>query len=342
MRKNRNIPVFFAVDDNYVPLLATALRSIISNSSAKNNYDINIITEKISAQNKLTIESMQTSNVSIRFVDVGDRMAAICERLHIRDYYTNTTYYRFFIPEMFPEYDKGIYLDCDIVVTRDLAKMFKHKLGKKLAAVITDEIITDIDIFANYSETVLNIPRKQYFNAGIMLMNLHAMRKMHIEQEFTRLLDVRAYRVAQDQDYLNVICNGNLKYLNKTWNKTPLPSSDPKKIPAIIHFKINFKPWRYDGIPYAEYFWKYAEQTPFFDSLSEIKANYTKEEMDRDTMQYEGLMALAKEEIQNEIHLREVSREIDLISFDHLFDNIEEGLSVSKQDFALSGSLEAV
>ena len=32
------------------------------------------------------------------------------------DYFTMTIYFRIFIPDMYPEYDKAIYIDSDIVV----------------------------------------------------------------------------------------------------------------------------------------------------------------------------------------------------------------------------------
>jgi len=324
-RKN-TIPIFFAVDDNYIPQLAVALRSLIDNSSEKNFYDITILVDRVCVDNQTAILDMQEDNVRISFASVTDKLSTICNALHIRDYYTNTTYYRFFIPEMFPEYDKGIYLDCDIVITCDIAKMYKCSLGSRLAGVINDEIISDIEVFADYSEIVLGIPRQEYFNAGIMLMNLSAMREMHIEQCFAELLSRRAYTVAQDQDYLNVICHGRLKYFSKTWNKTPLPTSDPQKIPNIIHYKINFKPWRYDGIAYQQYFWKYAKRTPYYRYFANMKASYTDKEKERDMKQYTSLEDQARFETESELKLQNVIDAIDKISFD-FFDSFDREIA---------------
>ena len=39
--KNKNvIPVFFAVDDGYIPFLAVALKSVIDNTSEEKNKEI--------------------------------------------------------------------------------------------------------------------------------------------------------------------------------------------------------------------------------------------------------------------------------------------------------------
>ena len=296
------IPVFFAVDDNYVPLLCVALQSITENRSDKFEYQINVLIESLSNRSRKAITSFESNNIKIKFVDIQQKLAAICQRLHIRDYYSNATYYRFFIPEIFPEYDRGLYLDCDIVVNCDIARLYSCNIGDNLVGAIPEEVMTDIDIFGRYSEAVLKIPRNEYFNAGILVMNLKKMREIEIERLFSELLSRRTYRVAQDQDYLNVICKGQVYYLSKRWNKTPMPDSNETIKPYIVHYKINFKPWRYDGIPYASCFWKYADKTDFADTLHKIKDNYSDAEKSRDSAQYEGLVSLAAEEIMRESH----------------------------------------
>ena len=296
------IPIFFAVDDNYVPFLCVALRSICDNRSERFDYQINVLIESLSDNSRNAITSFERDNVKIKFVDVREKLVAICQRLHIRDYYSNATYYRFFIPEMFPEYDRGLYLDCDIVVNCDIARLYNCQTGDSIVGAIPEEVMTDIDVFGRYSEAVLGISRYEYFNAGILVMNLKKMREIEIERLFSELLGRRTYRVAQDQDYLNVICKGRVFYLNNRWNKTPMPDSNEAIKPYIVHYKINFKPWRYDGIPYASYFWKYADKTEFSDMLHNIKDNYSQAEKDRDSAQYEGLVSLAAEEILRESH----------------------------------------
>ena len=292
------IPIFFATDDRYVPFLCVALNSLITNSSPKNDYKIHVLIDTLSEENKKILRDMQTDSVSVDFHSVTARLQGICKRLHIRDYYSKATYYRFFIPEMFPEYNRGVYLDCDIVITDDIAKLYHAPLGNNLVAAAHEEVMTDIEVFGVYSEKVLGVPRNEYFNAGILTMNLAKMREEKIEEQFASLLGKRTYRVAQDQDYLNVICYRKATLLSTNWNKTPMPNANRNKIPKIAHYKINFKPWRYDNIPYAELFWKYAENTHFYADLLEQKATYTAEEKLRDTLQYEGLVSLAISEVE--------------------------------------------
>lgn len=340
MKKNSKknlIPIFFAVDDNYAPYLAVALRSLIDNSSKNNFYDINILVEAISERHEKNILAMQEENVKISFCNVKEKVRSLCSRLHLRDYYTRATYYRFFIPELFPEFDKGLYLDCDIAITRDVADMYNTPIGKNLVGAMSEEVMTDIDVFGRYSETVLGVDRFRYFNAGILVMNLYEMRKMHIEEVFASLLTIRTYSVAQDQDYLNVICRARVRYLNVLWNKTPMPYSDPSRIPFIAHYKINFKPWKYDDIVYGDLFWKYAEKTPYFDELKTAKTNYTDAERYRDQEQYLSLERLADSEIEKEIEHRSQTGSDDDLSFaisglDSLLDGLFEDKKARKAE----------
>ena len=297
IRANKNIiPIFFAVDDNYAPYLAVVLESLKQNSSKQYFYDVNVLIEELSDEHINNILAMQEDNLKITFCDVSEKVHELCSRLHLRDYYTRATYYRFFIPDMFPEYDKGLYLDCDLAITRDVADMYNTDLGEKLLGAIPEEFITDIGVFGRYSEVVLGVPRAQYFNAGILVMNLKSMREMHIERVFADLLKEKTYAVAQDQDYLNVICLDKVVYLDKLWNKTPMPYADKDVTPYIAHYKINFKPWRFDGVIYGELFWKYAERTPYYKALISELESTTEGDRAESQEQYLNLEGLAAKE----------------------------------------------
>ena len=63
--------------------------------------------------------------MDIEFVDVKASLKNLAEELHITsEQYTLTTYYRLFIPNLYPQYDKAVYLDSDIVVRGDISKFY--------------------------------------------------------------------------------------------------------------------------------------------------------------------------------------------------------------------------
>ena len=153
---------------------------------------------------------------------------------------------------------------------------------------------------------MLGVPREVYFNAGILVMNLDVMRRENLQEQFANLLEKVTYRVAQDQDYLNVICYGKTVILDKTWNRTPMPCADRSVTPKIAHYKINFKPWKFDDLPYGELFWQYAKNTDHFDSIMSAKESYGEENKLRDKKQYEDLVRLALSEIDEKEREQEI------------------------------------
>ncbi|MBE6640590.1 MAG: glycosyltransferase family 8 protein [Ruminococcaceae bacterium] len=301
MKKSSNagreiIPIFFAVDDNYAPYLGVCVRSLIHNASKSYDYKIHILIDDLSDENKGRLTSLQTENATVEFVNVASRLDAFGRLIHLRDYYTKATYYRFFIPDLFPQYAKGIYLDCDMLVLGDISELYRVDINGLLVAAAREEVMANVPVFGEYAEQVVGIPCEYYFNAGMLVMNLTEMRKIRIEEEFVELLSQIAFRVTQDQDYLNVICSGRSLILSQTWNKTAYPDENCE-IPQIVHFKINYKPWRYDGVMCENEFWSYAKETAYYDDLRREKRDYGASDRERDRLMYENLMALARHEL---------------------------------------------
>ena len=117
------IPIFFAVDDEYIPFLAVAISSLIENSSKNYYYSIKILYTNIREENKKKISKYETENVKIEFVDLNYYIEEVKDKLYTRDYYSKTTYFRLFIPNLYPQYNKVLYLDSDVVVLGDISKL---------------------------------------------------------------------------------------------------------------------------------------------------------------------------------------------------------------------------
>lgn len=293
MKQSPIIPIFFAVDDNYAPYLAVAMRSLIDNAAPDRRYGIYILIDKLNEQNTRHLCAMAQHNVSVEMVKVTEKLDSLGEMLHLRDYYTKTTYYRFFIPALFPQYTRGVYLDCDIVLTGDIAALYDVPMGDCMLAAAPEEVMLHVDVFGSYVEEVLDVARKDYFSAGIMVMNLEKMRKVKLEEQFVELLGRRTFRVTQDQDYLNVLCRGDYYKLDSGWNKTAWHEVSLDTPLNIIHYKINWKPWHYKGVRFEDKFWKYAEMTPYAAMLYAMRDGYSQAQIDTDQLQYDNLVKQA-------------------------------------------------
>ncbi len=301
------VPIFFATDDNYVPFLAVAMTSLLVNASKNHFYKIYILTTSLkreyAEQLQLIVKDCAPDNASLDFVSLRDEMEKSQGAFHLRHYYSRETYCRIFIPRFFPQYEKVIYLDCDIVVTGDISELYNTDVGDNLVAAAPEEVMADFDVYGTYVEKALGISRNKYFSAGILLINAELYRKENIEGKFIELMNRFVFRVTQDEDYLNVLCKDRVKWLPLEWNKSAYAVEGRAKFDStklkIIHYKINWKPWHYDNVLYEEYFWMYAQQTFLYDNILKIKASYSDDLKQRDQAQFVELAKMAEDDAKD-------------------------------------------
>lgn len=273
----RLIPIFFATDDNYIPFLEVAMRSLIENASKDNNYIIHILNTGLLEENKKAIENLANENFQISFEDISDCIAPIKSKLKNVYHFSLITYYRLFIEKLFPQYDKVLYLDCDIVVLGDIAKLYNTNLCGNLVGAIPDQIINNNATFSEYAVCGVGVVPEKYFNAGILVMNLKKFRQEKICEQFMYLINTYNFDVVDpDQAYLNALCKDKVKYLPNGWNKEPLPNKVEGGL-NIVHYALYKKPWQYDDVLNGEYFWSYAEKCTMFDKILKIKNSFTEE-----------------------------------------------------------------
>ena len=294
MNSKPEVPVFFATDDNYAPFLAVTFKSILDNASKDFSYKFYVLTTNLSSSYEKRIKEFESEDVKIEFIFLKETIEKIKAKFHLRDYYSIETYYRFFIANMFPQYDKVLYCDCDVIVLGDIAELYNHNIDKYLVGACPEEVMTEVKIFGDYVEQALDVDCEKYFNAGVMLMNLKAFREENIEEKFFDMLQKYTFRVTQDEDYLNVLCKGKVKLFHLGWNKTAFKNDkfDDKDL-RLIHYKIHWKPWHYDGVLYENHFWDYAKQTSFYEEILNKKLSYSDEEKRRDAIAYERLQQMA-------------------------------------------------
>lgn len=301
----KEIPIFFAIDSSYVPFVSVAIKSISENSSKDYDYKIIILHQELSKENKQDIMELETKNLKIRFVSMDKGLESITDRKENKlrcDYFTLTIYYRLFIPEMFPEYDKGIYIDSDVVANGDISKLYNIDLGDNIIGACMDNSIKDIEPLVKYVQGAVGVKMEEYINSGMLLMNIEEMRKNKFSAKFLELLNKYHFdSVAPDQDYINAICNGRIKYLDEEWDTMPNDARKELESPQIIHYNLFLKPWCYDNIQYEDYFWKYAKKTKFYDIICKIKKDYSKEQKEADKECLDNLIKRALEILDTEV-----------------------------------------
>ena len=238
------IPIFFAIDDQYIPFLAVALKSLIENANKDYKYLIKVLHTNVQEDHMKQIKKYEDENVSIEFVNLSYYIERIQDKLYTRDYYTNTTYFRLCLPELYPQYDKVLYLDSDIIVLGDISELYNTDMGTNLVAAAPDDIIQYNKVFQDYAELVVGVAKYQnYFNAGVLLMNLDELRKFNFHEKFLYLLGTLKFSVAQDQDYLNRLCKGKVTLISHDWDVMPYVNDETKPEDIrLIHYNFAYKP----------------------------------------------------------------------------------------------------
>ncbi|MCD8342741.1 MAG: glycosyltransferase family 8 protein [Clostridiales bacterium] len=280
--KQDEIPIFFTVDESYAPYLDCAIRSMMEHASKAYTYQIIVLHEDLTEESRRKLSVNVKPPFQIRFIHMKDKLAGITDRAENRlrcDYFTLTIYFRLFIADMFPEYDKGVYLDSDIVVPGDISQLYRTELGGNIIAACTDRSIMPVPELVNYVEDAVGVPIDQYINSGILVMNLKKMREVGFSGHFLHLLSTYHFDcLAPDQDYFNAMCNGKIVYLDESWDAMPPEGGGAVSVlehPNLIHYNLFQKPWCYDNIPYEDYFWRCAKGSPFYEDIERHKETYS-------------------------------------------------------------------
>ena len=287
----RIVPVVFAADDNYAPMLATTILSMLHNANEDRYYDVVILERNITAQHKADLRACiaKFNHVALRFYDVNraiSRYTLSTNNAHI----SIETYYRFIIQDALPFYSKILYLDCDLIVNGDVAQLYDVDLEHYALAAVRD-----LDFLGNlnmkdgkrraYVDKQLHMrDAYQYFQAGVLVMNLDRMRSIHTVNEWLTIAQQPGF-IYNDQDILNMECEGEVKFLPYEWNVMHdcagrvnaifqhAPADEFKLYqqsrnnPAIVHYAGFDKPWKNPWTDFGAMYWSYAMQTPFAPNM---------------------------------------------------------------------------
>jgi len=172
--------------------------------------------------------------------------------------------------------------------------LYNTDLGNNLVGAVPDMAVQNTPVFIDYVENALGVKGSKYFNAGILLMNLKEMRSWDFENKFIELLGKYSFRVAQDQDYLNVLTKGRVKYVDNSWNVQPVPNNvcEIKEV-NLVHYNMLWKPWIFDNIDYSDIFWQYAKECSMYDRILQMQKSITDESRANKLKGGEALLAMA-------------------------------------------------
>ena len=200
------------------------------------------------------IRGTSSERFSFHFYEIDDSILSCCP-IRKGDHVNIATYYRILLPTILPSsVERVLYLDGDMIVVDKLSELWSLNIKDYGAAVVPDIHYSDKKEFERLG---LNV-KSGYFNAGLMLINLAYWRQHDIQNKTISFIQDNPERCKKhDQDALNFILSGKLKYISHRFNyqrifyerdfsyvealKDDITNSSYN--PCVIHYCDLEKPW---------------------------------------------------------------------------------------------------
>lgn len=293
------IPVVHCFDNNFVIPAAVAFYSMLEHADSSYFYSLYVLHDDITEENqqKLKETISKFKNCDLTFIDMQEKWSDTVKNLfaqtRYKEHYSKEIYYKFLLPQLFPQYDKVVLTDVDVLYEDDISKDFVefnvtedyylagirglHKKGCWLDNLF-DEYNRD------FSEEEI---KKLIIWVGYLICNLKRMRQDKLQQKFFDYTISNAKRIRQpEQDTINMVCYPKIKILHPRamvcsyqydiWNGDDYDgdiyysAEDVKrtlKHPVQLHYAGGAKPWNCPGCLKADKWLDVLKRTSFYDDF---------------------------------------------------------------------------
>lgn len=162
--------------------------------------------------------------------------------------YTRMTLTRCYLSKLLHE-SKVLYIDTDTIIDGNLDKLWNTDLEKYAVAGVKENGNWDIHL-------KLKGFNDKYINCGVLLMNLDYIRKHKLDDKMIEMLN-KEYHEYPDQDTINIVCKGKIKYISSIYNSTK--TTGIVENAKIIHYIAGDKGWVKES-PRSEVWYKYYDE----------------------------------------------------------------------------------
>ena len=282
---SNELVVLFSSDDNYAQHLGAAIISLLENNKSFGQILIYVVDNDISkfSKDRICMVCREYENAKIIWLPFESWKSEL--KLNMSWNISISSYARLFVADMLPkEIRRVLYLDCDMIVCASLYDLWNTEMGDCFLGAVQDSISDST------KASVGLLPGEQYFNAGLLLIDLDEWRKQNTQERCLKYIDEKNGTVTHhDQGVLNAV------FRNK-WYRLPLSNnvmtihfiydrhkiikyfgehaqfytneeiSKAKDKPIILHFTPSFtsRPWFRDcRHPKRNLYWKYLAMTPW-------------------------------------------------------------------------------
>lgn len=285
---NERLHILCTTDDNYAQHCAVMICSVCHNHK-ENNLCFHIIENNLSNESKFKITSVgNLYKQEIVFHKINNELLEGL-KLEGKTYTSLSVYYRLFITKIISDssINRILYLDCDIVVLKDIAVLFSIDMSDYTIAAVRD---INQPMYEEQAFQISFSYRDRYFNSGVLLINMKKWITDDIEHKLIKFCKKERKVYFPDQDALNKIFRDKWMELPPYWNRFNLVHY--KKLffknkrdlldyiynPAIVHFASpTARPWMdIKYIPFSDKYNLYLSYTPWKNSKKEKVKKYNR------------------------------------------------------------------
>lgn len=279
---NKTVNIVFTTDSKYKDYLKVTIQSALDNKNLDSVYNIHILCVDLPDIQIKEFKRFERRNVHIYPVSMDSATIENVGQFKVSNHVSRADLFKFFMPDIFPKYDKILYIDSDTLILGDLLPLFNTEIsGKYLGAVLKYDPVVKTKYYV-FTE----IKTKSYtYNCGVLLYNLEKFRKENITRKLIEAKNSDKKRILMTQDAFNtVIPPKNIKKLSPVYNaysrwrtyyfkkynfrRVYFPycinmknMDDLYKKVVIVHFAGPKKPWMYTDIKFSKEWWFYENRT---------------------------------------------------------------------------------
>lgn len=271
--------VVFCFDENLVTQVQVAAASLLDARGPGERFEIHCVCTPAAGCAADALERVVKKRDPASALVMHGMENPYANAYQVRDISAGT-YLRLALPGLLPEVERILYMDADVLVRESLAPLWETPLaGKTLAAVkgavnLSDKWEWNSD--RPYWH-LLSGMKGGYINAGVTLLHLAEVRKRGLDARWHEMTGERFYY--QDQDILNITCQGAIAYLPPKYNRlaylndqdfgqfvtegvyTQEEEREALQSPAIIHYAGD-KPWKRYDTNLGSLWWDYVTAQP--------------------------------------------------------------------------------
>lgn len=267
--------VALASDDAYLPHAATVVHSLLTSNRPGTVTTHLLHPPELSGEHKsLLCEMVERLGGSLFLYEVGPSEV---RGLPSMGRISPVMWYRLLLPKALSTVERVLYLDCDTLVVDDISDLWELDLEGHTIGAVTNVFPQDLV----HRPQELGLTREQYFNSGVLLMDLEAWRRLGCANTIARLAREQPDRlVFPDQDALNIVLAKQRFPLAPRWNAQnsifyfpwakevfgPAAVAEARSAPAIVHFEgpAQAKPWHSRSThPFQQAYLDRRAQTPW-------------------------------------------------------------------------------